>query len=417
MVGPGDPPATATTPPNGYVPTNPQNRTDWNGFLDFLNKQKDVNTQQDPNAVNTMMGEYKKQNPNFSITPAMLPAIQYEQQQFRKGATFSGLNPDQLNMARTGMSPNFINQTDPYKSYYPQFKVGGQDFGTDVEGYAKFKAGDAQPASASPTQPVQQQAVAQPASQPAGAIPLPNYDDPKSRIRYLQTAKQKYGNILQGRGDALIHVNETPEGGVDTAKDSATKAATKLGLDPALLYTSAMEEGMSGMFAGKDGKVDASDSDKYPVDGFHNYGLDNFHDQFKTLVAKGYLPKDFDYEKSVNTNENGQKVNSANFKTPDDAMQAKAAYVKMEQDDIENYAKKNNIQLSDKAKQFFTLVNFNGGEGTGHRMIDYYNKKGLLQGDKFLTVAPEEGLRLAPSWKNVTPRMKMADILKKEGLF
>lgn len=222
---------------------------------------------------------------------------------------------------------------------------------------------------------------------------------------------------MQGRGDAFIHVNEIPDGGTMTAKDSATQTASKLGLDPALLYASAMEEGMSGLYPGKDGKVDKSDSDKYPIDGFHNYGMDHFHDQFPTMVKKGYLPKGFDYQKAVNTNENNEKVNSANFKTPEDAMQAKAAYVKMEQDDIDNYAKHKGISLSDKARQFFTLINFNGGEGTGHKMIDYYAKKGLLEGDKFLSVQPEEGLRLAPSWKNVVPRMKMADILKQEGQF
>lgn len=264
--------------------------------------------------------------------------------------------------------------------------------------------------------------AAPPATPPIATppIPLPNYDDPASRAKYLQTAKKRYGSILSGRGDTLIHVNEVPYGGIDTAKDSATKAAAKVGLDPALLYSSAMEEGMSGLFPDKNSQINTGEEEPdkdYPVNGFFNYGLDNFHDQFQTMVKKGYLPKDFDYKKDIQRNEQGQKVNSANFKTPDDALMAKAAYVKMEQDDIDDYAKKNNIELSPQARQFFTLINFNGGEGTGHRMIDYYKKKGLLDGDKFMDVAPDQGVRLAPSWKNVVPRVKMAQILKKEGLF
>jgi hypothetical protein len=421
--GGGDPP-NAPKPPKGYVPTTPQQRTDWNGFLDYLGKQGNIDLN-NPQVGTNFLNQYKQNNPNFSITPEMVPFIQYENNQFRKGTSFSTLTPEQLQTARTGMSPNFLNissdingtiDSNTAKLRYPQFVSGDKNFGTNVEDYLKFKSGNVSPA----TEP-KQQPVAQPInSTPAGALQRPNYDDPKSRLQYAEQFRQKYGT-LPGRGDTVLRVNEVPEGGTDTAKDSATKAASKLGLDPALLYSSAMEEGMSGLFPDKNGEISTGDGKppdpKYQVDGFYNYGLDNFHDQFPELVKRGYLPKDFDYKPHTTKNENGQSVNSAYFKTPEDAMQAKAAYVKYEQDDIDKYAKQKGITLSDKARQFFTLINFNGGEGTGHKMIDYYNSKGLLAGDKYLSVAPAEGLRLAPSWKNVVPRIKMAEGLKKEGLF
>lgn len=403
--GPGDP----VEPPKGYVPTNPNQRKEWNGFLDYLKSQGNINLN-DPQVGSNFLNQYKQNNPNFSITPEMIPHIQYEQNQFRKGDSFGGLNEEQLKAARTGMQPNFLNETNLYKSYYPQFKVGSQDFGTDIEGYSKFKGSNNQTTNSQPiTEP----------TRPQGALPLPDYNDPKSRLQFAQNFAKKYP-VGPNRGDTPLRINEVPYGGIDTAKDSTIKAASKLGLDPALLYSSAMEEGMSGMFKdkGKEFNEDNTSGNKdYPVDGFHNYGVDNFHDVFPTLVKKGYLPKDFDYQKASHKNENGDPVNSANFKTPDAAMQAKAAYVKYEQDDIEDYIKKKDIPLSDKAKQFFTLINFNGGEGTGHRMIDYYNKRGLLKDDKFLQYKPEPGLKLGQSYDNVLPRVRMADALKKEGLF
>lgn len=407
--------------PKGYTPLSVSQRADWNGFLDYASKQNGVNLS-DPKQQAGLLASYKKANPNFSITPDKIPAIQYEAYQLRKGDSFGNLDAKQLGYIRQGMNPNFLNAdvSNVGKTYYPQMGT----YGTDVENYynGKFNPSAATAPAPSPNVPTAN-VKPTPSTPVSGAIPLPNYDDPKSRAAYLDKFAPKYGSFVHNRGDAIIHVNEVPEGGTMTAKESATQAASKLGLDPALLYSSAMEEGMSGMWADKKGQVDTSGNEKYPVDGFHNYGLDNFHDQFKTLVQKGYLPKDFDYQKAVKTNEKGDKVNSANFKTPEDAMMAKAAYVKMEQDNVDSYAKKNNIQLSDKARQFFTLVNFNGGsgdtthKGAGAKMMDYYAKKGLLKDDKFVDTPPEPGLGLGEYYEHIHPRFQMADLLKKEGQF
>src|ERR1700744_557368 len=123
-------------PPAGYVPTNPAQRKDWNGFVDYLKSQGNINLS-DPQVGANFLNQYKQNNPNFSITPEMIPAIQYENSQLRSGDFFGNLNADQLKSIRAGMSPNFLNTNDVYKSYYPQFKSGSTDFGTSIEDYAK----------------------------------------------------------------------------------------------------------------------------------------------------------------------------------------------------------------------------------------------------------------------------------------
>jgi hypothetical protein len=145
--------------------------------------------------------------------------------------------------------------------------------------------------------------------------------------------------------------------------------------------------------------------------------LDNFADKFPELVKKGYLPKEFadNFKKSPEQNEKQQKVNSANFKTTDAALEAKAAMVKDAQDYTETYAKQNGIQLSDKAKQFFTLVNYNAGEGNMQKMIKEYSRSGYLKDDKFLDKRPSDSWKVP--YENVLRRLKMADALKQEGLF
>lgn len=246
----------------------------------------------------------------------------------------------------------------------------------------------------------------------------PDYSSEASRLAYLKSLVPKYGPWLHNRGDDILHVNDIPYGGTKSAHDSAVSSAQKVGLDPAVLYASAAEEGMSGLWPDKDGSIntdpDIDLNGKYPISGFTNYGLDNFHDQFKEMVRKGYLPKDFDYEKAVHTNEQGAKVNSANFKTPEDAMEAKAAYVRLEQDRLDDWLKTQKITLSPKARQFFTLVSFNGGDGTMKKMVKEYAQKNLLDGDKFLSVVPDHGKE---AYNHVLPRMQMADLLRKEQYF
>jgi hypothetical protein len=260
-------------------------------------------------------------------------------------------------------------------------------------------------------------------------IPLPNYKDSASRLKYAQAWRDKYGSYMQGRGDTPLRINEVPNTEFDRLpiKQSAINAAKKLGLDPALFYSSAMEEGVSGMFKkGYEGEgyFNSSSYRDFPVSGFAGVGLDHFGGNFQNLVKKGYLSPDFAkrFQKTIMTNEKGEETQSGDFRSVEDALKAKAAMVKDSEDQISNYAKRNNIQLSPKAKQFFTYVNYNAGEGNAQKMLMDYYKSGALNDDSYLNNRPTSGPNInANSWKqpydNVIRRIKMAQALKDEGYF
>lgn len=409
MGGGGDP----TTPqaPKNYKATTAAQRQQWNGFLDYIGKTPNANLADS----NALFSQYKKTNPEFSLSPNDLANIQYEQYQLRKGDKFGNLDQNQLKYIRQGLPETYLNKPigeingqltpETAKLYYPQVK----DYGTDLEGYYNAKTG---------TVP------AQPAPPVINATDVyKNHDTALKRATLL--ASQKGKEFLHGRADALINANYIPSTDTESFKDSATKAATPLGLDPALFWASTAEEGATGLIPDKNGNINTGDEShvdlngKYPVDGFTNLGLDHFHDNFKELVKRGYLPKDFDYQKATIKNpENGEVVNSGNFKSVADAMKAKAAYVKMEGDNLQDWAKSNgDIKLSPTAQQFFTLVSYNGGPGTAHKLINYYKSKGLLEGDKFLSAAPDKKVDPGDSYGKVLPRWQMANLLKEEKVF
>lgn len=469
--GPGDGTKTPVAPKD-YKGIAPTVRKDWNDFLDYLDK-KGVGGKTDLDKRDQSLGlnylsQYRKENPKTSITPEIIPQIQYDQYLLRKGDSYPGLNAEQLKYVRGGLNPAYmarpVSDVDGWlgsattKQYYPTARRGtntgdSYDFGTNIEDYVnsvqnpdlanKYKVKPTAPAPASV--PGAQPQAATPAGHgppdigilngniingvpkgappnaPAvsgGTIPLPDYNDPKSRAAYLAQFPAKYGSFVHGRGDSIVRLNEVPEGGNISAKDAAVSAAKKQGLDAPLLYASTMEEGASGLYKDKKGQISggADATEQYPISGYANYGLDNFHDDFKEMVKKGYLPKDFDYQKSPTQNENGTPVNSGIFRNTEDAMQAKAAYVHLYQDRIDDYVKKTGVDMSPRAKQFFTLIGFNGGEGTAHKLIQYYKQNGLLEGDKFLNSPPPKSVDPGGAFGHVLPRLQMADLLKKEKL-
>lgn len=286
-----------------------------------------------------------------------------------------------------------------------------KNFLTSMTGHINF---DDNPSNTEPRDPI-------PGNQ---RIPLPDYKNPQSRISYAQSWTKKYGPLMQGRGDTPLRINEIPAWGKSSAKDISKNAANALGLDPVLLYSSAMEEGMSGLyphvFKGreKEGELVQSSGNKdFPVSGYISFGVDTFTDAFPSLVKKGYLPATFksNFIPSEEENEKGEIVMSANFKTPEAALQAKAAMIKSSEDEIVDFAKKSNIELSPKAKEFFTLINYNAGSDNAQKMLKQYAQSGFLKDDKFLEKRPSEYWK--QPYENVIRRLKMADALKQEGLF
>lgn len=264
----------------------------------------------------------------------------------------------------------------------------------------------------------------------SGMIPRPDYANQSSRNQYLGAWQKKYGP-LNNTGDTILKLNEIPRGGKTTAEEMAKNAASKFGLDPALLHTSSMLEGESGLFkdlSGKDtqhrapgqfGYQDYFGDKDFPINANQSFGMPDFAKRFPDLVSKGYLPKNFSSQ--FRGTANAGQFSENDFKSPEAAMQGKAALMKMGYDYVDDKAKEHGINLSPKQRDFFALAFFNGGEGgVLRRMVPYY-KKGYLKDDKFLDQRPpeEEAVKgtKADVYGHVIPRIKMASNLKKEGYF
>lgn len=280
---------------------------------------------------------------------------------------------------------------------------------SNLKQYLSDKTGGGDP----PTGGDKAKAAATAASQ---TIPLPNYNDPASRLKYAAAVQQKY-NLPHGYGDVFTRFNEVPGTATDTlpTKELIARTAAGSGLPPQLFYTSSMVEGMSGLYDQK-GTVDYSNNPKFPIDGFSNFGLDNFSDAYPELVKKGYLPADFNkqFTPSKRVNEKNQSVNSANFYDTKAALQAKAAMLRDAQDQVQAYADKNKIPLTDKAKQFLTLAQYNGGPGAAQGMLQEFNKSGTLANDAFLK-AKDPKSKYGQVYDNVNQRVQLANALEGEG--
>lgn len=385
--------------PKGYKPLNAQQRRNWNTFLDYMQKSgvagsKELDATDKSVGLETLR-KYNKENPDAAIDEALIPSIQYEQKAFRSGKEFPGLKGEQLNILRKQVNPAYLQRpvADPgtpfnaalSREYYPQFRKGEKDYGTDMSAYLKDFSNPTSDSSTSTPN----------ADRPKDAIPLPNYSDTTSRENFAQQWAKKY-KIEQGYGDIPLRVNERPYKGTDTSKNIATKAGKATGIDPALIYSSSMVEGMSGLFPNKEGKVRFGDDPDYPIQGA-SVGLNNFVSRIPEMKEKGYLPKDFDesrYKKYEPTAEELKKnprmtKDSPLFKTTDDAVLAHAARLRLDYDEIDNYAKKEKIKLTPEARDFFSLVHFNSG--LGKQMLDEYNKNGYLKDNAFLKERPTKG--------------------------
>lgn len=143
--------------PKNYTPLTPAQRKDWNDFLNYLDK-KGVGGSTKLDARDQSLGlsylkQYQKENPKTSITQEIIPNVQYDQYQIRKGeGGFNGLTPEQMNYVRKGLNPAFLSRptsdVDGWlgsltsKSYYPTaYRSDNQgnkyDFGPSIEDYTK----------------------------------------------------------------------------------------------------------------------------------------------------------------------------------------------------------------------------------------------------------------------------------------
>jgi hypothetical protein len=227
------------------------------------------------------------------------------------------------------------------------------------------------------------------------------------------------------------------------------QTAKKVGVDPAMLYTSAMIEGFSGLYPGArvEGGPNAvafTGDREYPVSALWHFGLDSLKDYLPNLIKKGYLPPDFEKSFKVwdgpTKSPAGDQYRAENimFKNPETGMQAKAAMLKAFYDEFDDYANKKGMKLTPEQRDYFALAHFNSG-AHGYEMLDAYNKAGLLKNNDFLNKranipiqgfvdfykkrgksdaeaqASAEKLH-AQIYGNIAPRLAAARGLKSEGL-
>jgi hypothetical protein len=203
-----------------------------------------------------------------------------------------------------------------------------------------------------------------------------------------QRLVEKYGQIIADRWtDYRLADIRLSDG--KTYREIFNEIAAEFDLPVEILFASTNEEGFRQFVKNPTSTIDKG----FSVNGFQDFGLDNFAEMFSRLAAQGYLPTSFSsrFKENKQTNELGQEVRSANFKTAIDAIRAKAAVLTYMNDKVVEYADKNNIALSDKALDFFMVVGYNAGLGNAQKMLKEYSDVGALENDAFLQQRPTVG--------------------------
>lgn len=217
--------------------------------------------------------------------------------------------------------------------------------------------------------------------------------------------------------------------GKKPVRDLITSAAKQMGVDPGLLYTSSMEEGMKLALQGEDTGVrrtgykeliakNPKAAKEYPVDGGYFYGLNTFGDKYGKIIKPSSFPSGYKFQPYPQTNPETGEVfyNSAAFKSHDDAIMAKAGMMRQVEDAMQARYKKNNINLDPEAQKFFSMVGYNMGEDKTIEMIKSFEKKGYLKDNKFLDPNFKPASWQEP-YTNVQRRYQNYKILSDEGHF
>lgn len=161
------------------------------------------------------------------------------------------------------------------------------------------------------------------------------------------------------------------------ALDLVRASAKQTGVDPYFLYSSAFTEGMNKAIAKPDevseAYLKANVAADFPVDAFYNYGIDKFSEYLPKIQK--YLPEGFDKQYALYPakNELGQDIQTAAFRTNQDALTAKAAILMDTLSETDAYAKSKGIALDDNARKYFALARYNASSPTFQAMMDEYS--------------------------------------------
>lgn len=181
--------------------------------------------------------------------------------------------------------------------------------------------------------------------------------------------------------------------------------------DKELLYASLMNEGADQFTNTFEG------GERGAYDGYGDFGLDRFGERIQEFEDRGLMPKDGMKQRllySKHNNEKGEDVVSADFTNLKDVVTAKNAFLKSGKQSIDRKVKELGIgSLSQNAKDYFTVLAYNFGEGGARTMLQKYHDNGLLKDDKFMEDDSYDGYRQPHTYAK--GRVQAMNMLRGEG--
>jgi hypothetical protein len=148
---------TVIEPPRGYRPLGAKERSDWNNFLRYVRKEKNLtgSKELDDRTAETglkLLDEYRKDHPDFTISRETVPFVQYEMQQLKNTGELPNLKPE--GRVRALLGPHFkdreVSPVDGWigsitsRNGYPEIQPFSEDpekrnWGTDYAGANEFE--------------------------------------------------------------------------------------------------------------------------------------------------------------------------------------------------------------------------------------------------------------------------------------
>lgn len=251
-------------------------------------------------------------------------------------------------------------------------------------------------------------------------IHILNNDEPIKKKSRKEIGTQ-YGDQIAHRWDWLGRAN-MPIGGSEKALKDIVLQHKDID-NPALFIASLLEEGgdkfQQNSLTPEDREYyrNSAKEGKFPISGAGAFGLDTIGDRVDEFIKKGYLDADFKNRIKIESftqageGAGAKTYNSANFRDIEDVILAKKAFFKAEQESLNNFIKKNNIDVSDNVKNLLTVAAYNAGPKGVQDALLSWKEEGLLDNDKILRFKPKKYTQI---WEQGMRRVQGANMLINE---